>query len=95
MKYFLIIIALLVAHSAHALQVGNCDDKAHTLQLDYYGEVMEFTLQPNQHRYFFGRARELSLGEQNIYLIHYNNEYCIYDGRIKLQRRGRNIGKAY
>jgi len=88
--FFVVISTLLFAGSAHALRVGNCDSQSHTVALDYYGEVQEITLEPNQHRRLYGRARTLALGEQTITLIRHNNEYCIYDGVIKLQRRSRS-----
>ena len=90
MKYLVLFFAMLFATSAQALRVGNCDTEPRTIELDYYGERVEHILQPNQHKRFLGRARELSLGQQTITLIRHNNEYCIRKGIITLQRRGRD-----
>jgi len=63
--------------------------------VDYYGEKMELQLEPGQHRRIYGRAREISLGEQTIFLIRHNNEYCIRKGKITLQRRKRDNRGAF
>ncbi len=90
MKYFIILAALFFATSAHALQVVNCSDKAETISVDYYGETKQVILKPADRKRFYGRARSVSLGEQVITLLHHDNEYCIRDGRLSLQRRNRN-----
>ena len=90
MKTLLFATIALLSLPAYALRIDNCDDKTHTVQVDYYGEVVEFTLEPGQRRYLSGRAREIILGDRSLYLIRPNDEYCIRNGKITLQRRKRN-----
>lgn len=86
----ILLLFTLFGAPAQALIVSNCDDVEQTVTIDYYGEKLEVTLAPNRTRHFYGRARELSIGEQSIYLVHNNVEYCVRDGRLKLQRRLRS-----
>lgn len=81
---------LLLASPAAALQIENCDKETRSVTVDYYGTEEQITLQPGQSRWFFGRARELKLGDQTVTLIHPHDQYCVRDGKIKIQKRKRN-----
>lgn len=86
-----IFIALLVSLPAHAtMKIANCSDKTEIVTVDYYGEVRQVELEPNDSRYFYGRPREISLNDQTITLIHTDIEYCIRSGKLALQRRNRH-----
>lgn len=86
-RYIMLISLLMLPTGAKALSVGNCDETAHKISIDFFGEVKHYTLEPGEWHRVYGAARSLSLGSQEISLSHHNNRYCIWGGKISLQSR--------
>ena len=87
----MLLVMLHVAAPAQALRIRNCTDQTHEMVVDYYGEKQQLTLPPYTTRQFYGRPREIIKGDQTLFLMQYDNEYCIREGgKLSLQRRNYN-----
>jgi hypothetical protein len=78
---------MLIASPAYALRLGNCDDVTHALKVNYYGESIEMVLEPGQRRFVHGVPESIELGGRVIHPMHYDSEWCIWDGKLRIQRR--------
>lgn len=84
----------MLASSAQAfVRVGNCDDVPHTVIATIAGEKKEINLAPGEHYQTFGWPVDLSLAGKDPrgYITSRRarqlDEYCIWDGELRFQRR--------
>jgi len=91
---FLTLSLSLLASGAQAfVRVGNCDKVPHTVQATIAGEETEIHLAPGEHYQTFGWPVSLKLAGKDPrgYITSRNarqlDEYCIWDGELRFQRR--------
>ena len=72
---------------AQAVRVANCDDETYQVLVDNAGERYEKKLAPGTTFYVYGTMVRLTLKGQDMVKPRYYDEYCIWDGKLTLQRR--------
>lgn len=88
-KFASLLIAFLVlfAMPAQALRIDNCDDVPRTVKVYFPGKLMEYELAPGQGRYLSGLPIQLGHGDQIIDFVRYDDEWCVWNGKLRIQKR--------
>ena len=84
----LTLLATLAATPAYALRINNCDGLDHEVQVHFYQETVTVALEPNESRTLYGVPMKITMGDQKILMPRYDDVYCIWDNKIRIQRRG-------
>lgn len=83
-----LVAALLAAAPARAVVVGNCGAEPASVLANIGGEIEEFTLSPGERRRILSPTVRLQAGERAPVTARYYEHYCIWHGKLAIQRKG-------
>lgn len=89
MRKFLFILVLLLPCVASASKIANCDKKSYDVTINNGGHVRVVTLEPTSASVEeFGPVVSFQLKDQKpVIVTEPFDEYCIWSGKITIQRR--------
>jgi len=91
-----VLLLFALPGEAHAVRVGNCDDVPHQVNIIDASQPFTITLAPGQTKEFYGIPIELGIAGQETRRAPHNAEFCIWDGKLSIQRRsGINRGDKH
>ena len=88
MKYLLLVLACLLPFPALASGISDCDKKPYEVTINNAGQIRTVTITPASAMIIeYGPQVSFQLKDQKPVTIRtQDEEYCIWDGKIKLQR---------
>ncbi len=81
------LLMLLSAPAVHAVTIGNCGDETHSVLGNVGGHIEQYMLEPGQVHKVLSPTVRLQIGEQPPVTARYYEHYCIWDGKLLIQRK--------
>ena len=81
------LLFVMFSSTAYAVTVGNCDDETHSVLGNVGGHIEQYILEPGQVRRILSPTVRLQIGEQAPISARYYEHYCIWDGKLLIQRK--------
>lgn len=82
------------ASVAQAARVQNCDKVAHEVTVNNAGEEWKITLEAGRHFDSIGPMTTFQMKGQDVVTPRWFDEWCIWDGKLKIQRRHRQNNRG-
>jgi len=88
MRYVLLIFFCMLPFTASASKLGNCDSKSYEITVRNGGSMRKVTLTPTSGTIQeFGPVVSYQIeGQEPVVVKQPDEEYCIWSGKIKIQR---------